>query len=77
MIIDKTFTFYCIFHKKLHHIQDFDVQYDLPKWKRYPFTPSSFRFHENLSLPHPWSQLLLYESLHNNRDIFYDDKVLI
>ena len=26
MMIDKTFTFYCIIHKRLHHIQVFDVR---------------------------------------------------
>ena len=36
-MIDKTFTFYCIFPKKLHRIQVFDVRYEWPKWKRYPF----------------------------------------
>ena len=54
MMIDETFTFYCIFHKKLHHIQVFDVRYEWPKRKRYPFTtsasPKICRF--QLPLPH-------------------------
>ena len=29
----------------------FDVRYEKLKWKRYPFTASSLRFHENLLLP--------------------------
>ena len=45
MMIDKTFTFRHIFHKKLHHIHVFDVRYEWSKWKRYSFTASSFRFH--------------------------------
>ena len=54
MIIDKTFTFYLIFYQKLHHIQDFDVQYEWLKWKRkwYLCTASSFRF--QLPLSHPY-----------------------
>ena len=31
MITDKIFTFCEIFHKKMHHIQVFDVQYEWPK----------------------------------------------
>ena len=47
MVIDKTFTFRRVFHKKFHHIQVFEVRYEQLKWKRkrYPFTASSFRFH--------------------------------
>ena len=59
IMIHKTFTFCGIFHKKLHHNQGFDVWYEWPKRKRFPFTTSSFRFYENLqflslSFPHPW-----------------------
>ena len=46
------FLSYTVFHKKLHHIQTFYVQYEWHTWKRYPFTASSckgtassFRFH--------------------------------
>ena len=38
MMIDQTFTFCRIFHKKLLHIQVFDSRYEWLKWKRYPFT---------------------------------------
>ena len=44
MMIDKTFIFRPIFHKKLHRIQVFDARYEWPKWKRCPFTSSSFAF---------------------------------
>ena len=53
MMIYKTFSFRRIFYKKLNHIQVFEVVMNI-KWKRkrYPLTASSFRFHENLPLPH-------------------------
>ena len=49
MMIDKTFTFCRIFHKKLHHIQVFEVRYEWPKRKRYPFTASTASAHVMLT----------------------------
>ena len=60
MMIYKTFSFRRIFYKKLNHIQVFEVVMNI-KWKgkRYPLTASSYRFHENLPLPHSWFYLFV------------------
>ena len=50
VMIDQTFTFRRTLKKNCTTFK-FDVQYEWPKRKRYSFTASSFRFHENLPLP--------------------------
>ena len=75
MMIDKTFTYGRIFCKKLHHIQVLDVRYEWPKWKRYPFTVSSFRKNLTLSplpLPHLWSRITESKSQSNTITLTLD-----
>ena len=65
MMIDQTFTFRRISKKKkMLYSQDFDVPYERPKWKRYPFTAFSFR--ENLPFPHPWLKPCFRKKIHRS-----------